>query len=68
MFWSGMLAERMDLRYFLTLGMLLSGFFTFMFGFAKYYDIHSLYYFITVQVRMLGVMIEFNTFDYYICR
>ena len=51
MFWSGMLAERMDLRYFLTLGMLLSGFFTFMFGFAKYYDIHSLYYFLTVQVR-----------------
>jgi len=30
--------------------MLLSGFFTFMFGFAKYYDIHSLYYFLTVQV------------------
>jgi len=52
MFWSGFLAERMDLRYFLTLGMMLSGLFTFLFGFAFYYNIHSLAYFIFIQVAL----------------
>jgi len=54
MFWSGFLAERMDLRYFLTFGMILSGLFTFLFGFAYYYNIHSLAYFIFIQV-VLGL-------------
>lgn len=50
MFLSGMVAERFDLRYFLTLGMLISGIFTYMFGLAFYLDIHSLAFFITVQI------------------
>lgn len=50
MFISGMIAERIDLRYFLTLGMLISGFFTYMFGLAYYLNIHSLFFFIVVQI------------------
>jgi len=50
MFASGFVAERMNLRYFLSIGMILSGVFTFLFGFAKVVEIHSIYYFITVQV------------------
>ena len=50
MFISGFVAERMNLRYFLSLGMIISGVFTFLFGFAKTVEIHSIYYFITVQV------------------
>ena len=50
MFWSGLLAERMDLRYFLSLGMILSGFFTFLFGLAYFANIHSLAFFIVIQV------------------
>lgn len=49
MFVCGMIAERMDLRYFLSLGMLLSGLFTWMFGLAYYFDIHSFAFFVTVQ-------------------
>ena len=50
MFASGFVAERVSLRYFLTLGMLFSGIFTYLFGMAKVYDIHSMWYFIAVQV------------------
>lgn len=49
MFVSGFVAERVSLRYFLTLGMLFSAIFTYMFGIAKTYDIHSLWYFVAVQ-------------------
>lgn len=49
MFVSGFVAERVSLRYFLTLGMLLSAVFTYMFGIAKTLDIHSLWYFVIVQ-------------------
>lgn len=49
MFGSGFVAERVSLRYFLTFGMLFSAIFTYMFGIAKTYDIHSLWYFIAVQ-------------------
>lgn len=49
MFASGFIAERVSLRYFLTFGMLFSAIFTYMFGIAKTYDIHSLWYFILVQ-------------------
>ena len=52
MFISGFVAERMNLRYFLSLGMIISGVFTFLFGFAKTVEIHSIYYFITVQVSI----------------
>lgn len=49
MFASGFVAERVSLRYFLTFGMLFSAIFTYMFGMAKVYDIHSFWYFIIVQ-------------------
>lgn len=49
MFVSGFVAERVSLRYFLTLGMLFSGIFCYLFGMAKVYDIHSLAYFVIVQ-------------------
>lgn len=49
MFGSGFVAERVSLRYFLTFGMLFSAIFTYMFGIAKLYDIHSFWYFIAVQ-------------------
>lgn len=49
MFASGLVAERVSLRYFLTFGMLFSGIFTYMFGIAKTYDIHSMWYFVIVQ-------------------
>ena len=52
MFVSGFVAERMNLRYFLSIGMIMSGVFTFLFGFAKVVEIHSIYYFVTVQVRL----------------
>jgi len=54
MFWSGIVAERMDLRYFLSGGMILSGIFTFLFGLANNVNIHSLGYFIAIQV-ILGM-------------
>ncbi|CAH1797625.1 unnamed protein product [Owenia fusiformis] len=50
MFLSGHIAERVNLRYFLTGGMLLSGIFTMMFGFARYWKIHSFTYFIAMQI------------------
>lgn len=49
MFASGFVAERVSLRYFLAFGMLLSGIFTYLFGIAKPYDIHSIWYFVIVQ-------------------
>lgn len=54
MFISGLIAERMSLRYFLSLGMILSGFFCYLFGVAKTADIHSIWYFVFVQL-MAGV-------------
>ena len=50
MFFSGFVADRCHLRYFLALGMLMSGIFTYLFGIAFYYNIHSFYYFIIVQI------------------
>jgi Major Facilitator Superfamily len=49
MFISGFIAERVSLRYFLSLGMLLSGFFCYTFGYAKVTDIHSMLYFVIIQ-------------------
>ena len=48
--YSGFVAERMDLRYFLSLGMIMSGIFVFMLGFAKVLGVHSIGYFIAMQV------------------
>lgn len=52
MFGSGFIAERVNLRYFLSLGMLLSGLFTYVVGLAKVYNIHNLWYFILMQVSI----------------
>ncbi|XP_057374542.1 glucose-6-phosphate exchanger SLC37A2-like [Daphnia carinata] len=49
MFLSGFVAERVNLRYFLALGMLTSGFFTYLFGVSYSQGIHSLPYFFIVQ-------------------
>lgn len=49
MFGSGFWAERVSLRYFFTFGMLFSTILTYIFGIAKTYDIHLLWYFIAVQ-------------------
>lgn len=50
MFISGFIAERVDLRYFLALGMIFSGVSSYLFGIARAYDIHSLGYFVLVQI------------------
>lgn len=49
MFFSGFIAERTNLRYFLSFGMLASGISCYLFGIAKSYNIHNLWYFIFVQ-------------------
>lgn len=55
MFVSGFVAERVSLRYFLAFGMMLSGVFSYMFGVAKTWNIHSLTYFVIVQA-CAGIM------------
>lgn len=49
MFGSGLVAERVSLRYFLSLGMLFSGTFCYLFGAGKLWDIHNIWYFVAVQ-------------------
>ena len=50
MFVSGYLAENMNLRIYLSTGMLLTGVFTALFGMAYYWKIHSLSFFFLVQI------------------
>lgn len=50
MFVAGHLGDRLDLRHFLTGGMLGSGLCVVMFGAAYFLNIHNLSYFITVQI------------------
>ncbi|PAA62696.1 hypothetical protein BOX15_Mlig018841g1 [Macrostomum lignano] len=47
---SGHIAERTNLRYYLGCGMLLSGLTTALFGLGYYWDVHSMTYFILVQI------------------
>ncbi|XP_018567451.1 glucose-6-phosphate exchanger SLC37A2 isoform X2 [Anoplophora glabripennis] len=49
MFLSGFIADRVNLRYFLSLGMIMSGIFCYLFGLAKTYNIHHFSYYIVVQ-------------------
>ncbi|XP_030029766.2 glucose-6-phosphate exchanger SLC37A2 isoform X1 [Manduca sexta] len=49
MFVSGMIAERVDLRYFLSLGMLTSAIFCYLFGVGRTYSIHNISYYLIVQ-------------------
>ncbi|KAH8271593.1 hypothetical protein KR018_010307 [Drosophila ironensis] len=50
MFASGFVAERVSLRYFLSMGMIMTGVFTYMFGIARTSSIHNIWYFIFVQI------------------
>ncbi|KAF6175376.1 hypothetical protein GIB67_036467 [Kingdonia uniflora] len=50
MFFSGHLGDRIDLRIFLTLGMLGTGILSLLFGFGFWLDIHSFYYFLIIQL------------------
>ncbi|KAH1000287.1 hypothetical protein HUJ04_000206 [Dendroctonus ponderosae] len=50
MFASGFVAERVNLRYFLSLGMLCSGIFSYMFGIGKTYQVHNIWFYIVAQV------------------
>lgn len=49
MFFSGFLADRCNLRYFLAGGSIMSGFLLYAFGLSFYLNIHSMYYFIIIQ-------------------
>jgi len=55
MFFSGMVAERMNLRYYLSLGLLLTALATYLFGFAHTVGIHHIGYFYFVMV-FLGMV------------
>ncbi|XP_010634787.1 glucose-6-phosphate exchanger SLC37A1 [Fukomys damarensis] len=50
MYLSGILGERLPIRYYLTFGMLASGAFTALFGLGYFYDIHSLGFYVVAQV------------------
>jgi len=50
MYLTGSLAERANLQYFLPIGMILSGIFSLLFGVAHWAGIHSIYYFIAIQI------------------
>lgn len=50
MFFSGFVAEHMDLRHFLTVGMLSSGLFTALFGMGYFWKLHYFAYFVTIQI------------------
>ncbi|XP_045770784.1 glucose-6-phosphate exchanger SLC37A2 isoform X1 [Maniola jurtina] len=49
MFVSGMVAERVDLRYFLSLGMLVSAVFCYLFGLGRTLDVHDISFYLLVQ-------------------
>ena len=50
MFFSGHIGDSMDLRVFLTYGMIGSGVFVCLFGMARAWERHDMFYFIFVQV------------------
>ncbi|XP_035994645.1 glucose-6-phosphate exchanger SLC37A1 isoform X4 [Fundulus heteroclitus] len=50
MYLSGIIGERLPIRLYLTVGMLTSGLFTCLFGLGYVYNIHSLWFYIFVQV------------------
>ena len=61
MFVSGMVAERVNLRNFLSFGMITSGIFTILFGLGRYWQIHSLAYYIAIQVTICKVAFKIYT-------
>lgn len=48
---SGIIGERLPIRYYLTFGMLASGAFTALFGVGYFYNIHSFGFYVITQVR-----------------
>lgn len=52
---SGHLAERTNLRHFLTFGMIGTGIFTALFGFGRYWNIHALWFYVIVQVSFEAI-------------
>lgn len=48
---SGIIGERLPIRYYLTSGMLASGAFTALFGLGYFYNIHSFGFYVVTQVR-----------------
>lgn len=50
MYLSGILGERLPIRYYLTFGMLASGAFTALFGLGYFYDIHSFGFYVVTQI------------------
>ncbi|KAJ9182560.1 hypothetical protein P3X46_006543 [Hevea brasiliensis] len=50
MFFAGHVGDRIDLRLFLVFGMVGSGLFTIIFGFGYWFDIHSLGFFVGIQI------------------
>lgn len=50
MFVSGFIAERVDLRIFLTGGMLTSGLLTVLFGAAYFTGTHTVWYLLVIQI------------------
>ncbi|KAK9075209.1 hypothetical protein SSX86_003530 [Deinandra increscens subsp. villosa] len=50
MFFSGHIGDRMNLRIFLTIGMIGTGLFTSLFGIGYWANIHNFYYYLTVQM------------------
>ncbi|NXC79469.1 G6PT2 protein, partial [Cercotrichas coryphoeus] len=50
MYLSGLIGERLPIRYYLTGGMLASGLFTAMFGLGYFYNVHNLWFYIIAQI------------------
>ncbi|XP_054982546.1 glucose-6-phosphate exchanger SLC37A1 [Sorex araneus] len=50
MYVSGIIGERLPIRYYLTSGMLASGAFTALFGLGYFYDVHSLGFYVLTQI------------------
>uniref|UniRef100_A0A672V5I7 Solute carrier family 37 member 1 n=1 Tax=Strigops habroptila TaxID=2489341 RepID=A0A672V5I7_STRHB len=50
MYLSGLIGERLPIRYYLTVGMLASGLFTAMFGLGYFCNIHNLWFYIMAQI------------------
>ena len=48
---SGIIGERLPIRYYLTFGMLASGTFTALFGLGYFYNIHSFGFYVVTQVQ-----------------
>uniref|UniRef100_A0A8D0F4R3 Solute carrier family 37 member 1 n=1 Tax=Strix occidentalis caurina TaxID=311401 RepID=A0A8D0F4R3_STROC len=69
MYLSGIIGERLPIRYYLTVGMLASGLFTAMFGLGYFYNIHNLWFYIMAQVGMIVALEIFVVcFFFFKCR